>query len=570
MNRGNRIVILFAIILITQSFAVLSTQVPTARANPGVDDPKNIHLTCQGDPTSTITITWQTTYSTSGDDVLYDNISRGGDPLQYGFQVAGSCHTYAGLLGYIHDAKITGLSPDMVYYFICGGPGNYSSERSLRTAPAAVSEFRFVIGGDSRTDKVKRSEVSKAMSHFNPSFVLHCADMVEDGRIQTQWDSWFADVNANWTGDNGLTIPIIPCLGNHEFNSTNYYEQFALPDNEQWYYYDWGPTLRIIVLNSEALDSQIQVEQVNWLEDLLSKTPENMWKIVMFHRNIYYAGGHYDERNLHSYWVPVFDKYHVDVVVQGHSHLYHRTQPMNHSIPGYSYREGTMYLTAGAWGAPLHAYVQQSYSAYGLSAYHFVLASMFQNGSLHLEAKDINGQTFDSVWLHSKLKYWDFPSGMYLISQGANITQPPLLTNENLTVTTSAPNGTTSTLTLYCATKGSPLNVTGVSSWIYNNDTEMFTATILHLETPACIMISWLNLTRSGPGPEPGTGPGPGSGPEEGQGPGPEPEAGERPGDETPILIIELSLAVFLILGIIVTFGSLIKKSDNPSRPEGK
>ncbi|MGQ9722039.1 MAG: metallophosphoesterase [Candidatus Jordarchaeum sp.] len=323
----------------------------------------------------------------------------GGNPSLYTYSASGFNYTYAGASGYIHEVELTNLTPDTRYYFICGGPGNYSAERSFRTAPNSTSEFKFVAGGDSRSDPASRTLVSQAMSHFNPSFVMHSGDMVENGWSQSQWDSWFSDVNDNWIGDNGLTIPIIPCLGNHEKNATNYYEQFALPENEQWYYLDWGPNLRIIVLNSEARD-QIATDQADWLNTTLSSTPENTWKIVIFHRNVYYSGYHYNDTDIIDNWVPIFDQYHVDIVIQGHTHHYHRTKPMYNNSIASSYQEGTMYLTSGGWGVPTHDYTPQLYSDYGNETHHFVLINVFTNGTLHLEATDINGYVFDHVWLN--------------------------------------------------------------------------------------------------------------------------------------------------------------------------
>jgi hypothetical protein len=355
--------------------------------------------------------------------------------------------------------------------------------------------------------------------------------MVADGTNQGEWNGWFADLDANWTGDNGLTIPVIPCLGNHEANSTNYYGQFALPGNEQWYYYDWGPTLRIVVLNSEALSSQISGEEVNWLEGVLSSTPNYMWKIVMFHRNVYYSGGHPNATDLQQYWVPIFDRYHVDVVVQGHTHNYQRTKPMNDNALVFSYRVGTMYVTAGGWGAPINSYVPQPYSAYGSDANHFVLANVCKNGSLQLEAKDVNGITFDSAWLHSSLKYWDFQNGMYVRVRDSNLTQSPLLTDDNLTLKVSAPAGKSSALDVYCANRGSPLNATGLSAWSYDNNTKILTGTVAHTSQVVNVFFSWVNTS----GPTPGPGPGPGSEPEEG-----------------PPMILEYAILVFSTAGIII------------------
>ena len=401
LKRLVSIMLMLFVLLLFLNLLLVKLQVPLPYS-PVIlvqDKPINIHLTFQNDPRNSITVMWQTANPNTGDEVLFDNISRGGVPFFYRYKAMGVHRLYAGATGYIHQVELTNLSPDTTYYLICGGPGNYSNERAFRTAPDSSSSFTFVCGGDSRTNEANRILVSKAMRHANPVFVMHSGDMVEDGRIQEQWDSWFADVNANWIGDNGLTIPIIPCLGNHEYNSTNYYEQFALPGNEQWYYMDWGPNLRIIVLNSYASPTEILTNQVNWLNNTLANTPEDMWKIVMFHQNVYYSGGHGNATTLIEYWVPLFDQYHVDIVVQGHTHHYHRTKPLYNNTVVTSYQQGTMYLTNGCWGAPFHPYYPQSYSDYGNVTLCFTQISIFQNGTLQLETKDISGYTIDSCLL---------------------------------------------------------------------------------------------------------------------------------------------------------------------------
>jgi predicted phosphodiesterase len=403
MNLQKRLVLLILVIELTLPLFALSMEAPPVEANPGTDLPTHIHLTFQDDPSAAVTITWQTKTFAAGAVVLYDTVPRGGDPSLYSRSVTGLHHTYHDASGYIHDVEVTGLDPDTRYYFICGGAGNYSAERAFTTAPQLASDFRFVVGGDSRTFEEDRAKVSEAMRHTNPDVVLHSGDMVEYGGSQSQWDSWFADVEEKWIDDEGRTLPLIPCVGNHEKNATHYYEQFALPGNEQWYYYDWGPTLRIIVLNSEATPSQIATDQANWLRTVLFATPENTWKIVMFHRNVYYSGGHSNATDLMKAWVPYFDKYHVDIVFQGHTHHYHRTKPMKNNTVVSSYEEGTMYVTSAGWGAPLYEYYEQPYSAYGKKVLHFTLVHVYQNGTLRLEGKDIAGSTFDAVTLYKNV-----------------------------------------------------------------------------------------------------------------------------------------------------------------------
>lgn len=366
--------------------------------------PLHIHLTWQTETSTTMTVTWQTNLSTSGDTVLFDSISCDGNASLYTYGATGINFTYSGASGYIHEVELTDLTPDSVYYFICGGDiGGWSSERAFRTAPSTSSNVRFVVGGDSRTNAEKRTEISKAMAKFNPSFVMHSGDMVADGSLQGQWDSWFTDLNNNWIGENNLTIPIIPVLGNHEnpnFPDTKYFVQFALPSDERWYSYNWGPDIHIICLDSESYASG---DQLDWLQNDLATHAKYKWKFVLFHKPPFVSGSHLPWSDGLTYWVPLFDKYHVDIVFNGHEHNYQRTYPLNWTASQnkpQDYSNGTMYLVSGGWGAPLYNPRPIWYMAYQIKAYHFCLVDVFKNGTLHLQTKDNQGNTFDEVIIH--------------------------------------------------------------------------------------------------------------------------------------------------------------------------
>ena len=368
------------------------------------DPPIHIHLTWQNDTSTTITVTWQTSTNTSGDIVLYDNVSRAGNASLYTYNATGINNTYGGASGYIHDVELTGLTPNTKYYFICGGPtGGCSSERSFRTAPSVSSDVRFVAGGDSRSYPAEREKISKAMAKFNPAFVMHSGDMVNDGTRQDQWDAWFSDVDSHWIGENNLTIPIIPAIGNHENPNnpaTKYFVQFALPDNERWYSYDWGPDIHIVCLDSESSASGAQRD---WLESDLAAHANYTWKFVQFHKPPFDSDTHGDWTPAKTYWVPLFDKYHVDMVFSGHNHNYMRSKPINYTAstttPQPMYNNGTMYVVTGGWGAPLYNVGSHWYTLYAVKKYHFVLVDIFKNGSLHLQAKDNTGKTFDETWI---------------------------------------------------------------------------------------------------------------------------------------------------------------------------
>jgi len=365
-----------------------------------LDLPIHIHLTWQyNNMSSTITVTWQTRDSDSGNTVAYDNVSRNSAPSLYRYSVIGTNHTYPGASGGIHDVELSGLKPNSTYYFVCGGEkGGYSDERSFRTAPIHSSHLRFVVGGDSRTNWSQRDNISRGMSKFNPSFVLFSGDLVTSGYNQTMWDSFFEGLHSYWIGSNSLTIPIIPCLGNHEQNATNYYEQFALPGNEQWYSLNWGKYVHITVLNSEADPSSAQLD---WLENDLASHGNYAWKFVLFHQPPFSSGKHDSWTEGQEYWCPLFDKYHVDIVFAGHDHNYERSKPINYTAsktsPQDTYSKGTMYIISGGWGAPLYSNGSNWWTDYSSSIHHFVLVDIFTNGTLNLYAKDVSGSTFDEV-----------------------------------------------------------------------------------------------------------------------------------------------------------------------------
>jgi hypothetical protein len=388
----------FAMVL-SMFFVVIGVQ----RTAFALDPPTRIHLTWNENENSTaytIVVTWETSTATSGDNVKY-----GINSDNYIYSAVGSHHTYSGASENIHDVELTGLSPNTTYYFICGGDtGGWSGERSFRTAPDQSTAIRFVAGGDSRSGSGDwpsgRDNVSRAMANFNPSFVLYVGDFVMQGNYQSEWDSWFTAEQTYWVDNNNLTIPIIPCVGNHDVSGdggTAYLGQFSLPGNEQWYSFDWGPNLHITVLDTETT---ISGNQTNWLRQDLAAHENYLWKVVLFHEPPFSDGPDGYNSSVRTYWVPLFDNYHVDLVVSGHNHLYERTYPINYTIsqntPMPSTENATVYVVSGGWGAPLYTGSPSWFAAVGpISTYHFVVIDI-SDGTLQLRAVDTHGNVIDT------------------------------------------------------------------------------------------------------------------------------------------------------------------------------
>jgi len=195
----------------------------------------------------------------------------------------------------------------------------------------------LAVYGDTRSDHDSHRSVVEAMMTVFPAAVFHTGDLVNDGRIADQWDTFNII-----TGPMRSEAEFFPSLGNHEYQSRYYFDNFELPNNEEWYSVDRINT-HFIILNSCRAVSDTS-EQYRWLEaDLAGINDSIQFIVAIFHHPPYSTGQHdEDEQGLRETWVPLFEQYGVDIVFNGHDHDYER-----------SYCGGIYYIVAGGGGAPL-------------------------------------------------------------------------------------------------------------------------------------------------------------------------------------------------------------------------
>jgi hypothetical protein len=100
---------------------------------------------------------------------------------------------------------------------------------------------------------------------------------------------------------------------------------------------------------------------------------------------------------LRSIYQPIFDKYGVDLVLQGHTYAYERSKPMKYnevvtdnSLHMYNNPNGKIFVTVGTGGASLYRYTEKlPYSATQVSIHGVLEIRIRDNGSL-LEARFIS------------------------------------------------------------------------------------------------------------------------------------------------------------------------------------
>ena len=110
--------------------------------------------------------------------------------------------------------------------------------------------------------------------------------------------------------------------------------------NETVYYIDYQGA-RIISLNS----NEERGDQVPWLEAVLRENP-NRWTLVTFHHPLYATGEGRDNKTLRKLWKPLFDRYRVDLVLQGHDHSYGRGSNLPTGAIARDEGDGTVYVVS--------------------------------------------------------------------------------------------------------------------------------------------------------------------------------------------------------------------------------
>jgi hypothetical protein len=139
--------------------------------------------------------------------------------------------------------------------------------------------------------------------------------------------------------------------------SIHWRPQFALPTNgpegmDETVYYVDHQGMRIIALNSNIRDSTRLARQTDWLETTLREAVQDegiRWIVATFHHPMFSSGEGRNNPQLREAWVPLFDEYNVDLVMQGHDHTYargRRTQNLRQGVNARSPAGGTVYVNS--------------------------------------------------------------------------------------------------------------------------------------------------------------------------------------------------------------------------------
>jgi hypothetical protein len=322
------------------------------------------------------------------------------------------------------SARIEGLEPGREYAYEILDGDQVIASHTFRSERPAQEPFSFVVFGDSGKGTKAQFQVAAQMAALAPDFMVHTGDIVypdgSRGRYRKRFFDPYRDLlpgRAFW-----------PCLGNHDVSlpgAEAYHEIFELPENgppdqpaEQNYWFDYSQA-RFVVLNSNLPEAELAASVAPWLAQALKDAPP--WRFAVFHHPPYTAGSHKPSVAIQRAIVPVLEAAGIDMVFNGHDHMYQRTEPLLAGRPAAaaaaagdaaglpapgtngSSGRGIVYIVSGAGGARLYdlapADQRPGYFAALDNSVHSFTHVRIDGATLHLRQIAADGRVLDECSL---------------------------------------------------------------------------------------------------------------------------------------------------------------------------
>lgn len=345
--------------------------------------PHGLHLTYGADPGSEMVVSWSTPESVSRPRLLLGDATGSLSEV-----VAAESRPSPGLKTVQHHARLSGLDPNTSYSYQALHDGAASERFGFSTARTG-RPVRFTAFGDQGTSGGKVGPVLDAIERFQPDLHLHVGDLSYASgagglRVSEQidslyhpsvWETWLTDIERV-----AARVPWMPVLGNHEMEPTasdlgyeSYFARFTPPATGVAH--EAGATtwsMRVGNVGFVALDGNdasaeiprnhdyLGGDQERWLDATLAELRADDdidWIVAGFHHCAYCSSvRHGSDAGVRDRWTPLFDRYAVDVVINGHNHMYERTHPVRagqvtteapKNAVIYPAEHGTTYLVSG-------------------------------------------------------------------------------------------------------------------------------------------------------------------------------------------------------------------------------
>jgi len=248
--------------------------------------------------------------------------------------------------------------------------------------PLAKDSLRFAVIGDTGTGDQYAiqlaSRVAEARKTFPFEFAVMLGDNLYGGENAKDYEKKF---ERPYKALLDAGVKFYASLGNHDEPSQVNYKNFNM-NGQRYYSFKPRPGVRFFALDSNYMDQR----QLSWLEDEL-KASGSEWKICFFHHPLYSSGErHGPSVTLRAVLEPLFVKYNVSLVLQGHEHFYERIKP----------QAGITYIIAGASAKLREGGIAQSeITAKGNATDRSFILMEIDKDELHFQTINQDGKIFD-------------------------------------------------------------------------------------------------------------------------------------------------------------------------------
>jgi hypothetical protein len=338
-----------------------------------------LHLQFGADASREVVVSWHTLQPVKTPQVL---VTRLGRPTVDRFRATTVSYTdgKSGQAVYAHHAKISGLRADTEYTYAALHEGADPEMGTFRSGPRGRAPFTFTSFGDQGTPTVGKvftppagvtlpsppfvndnlgspaaGDTTAGVERVQPLFHLFNGDLcyanLANDRVRTWSDFWENNSRS------ARNRPWMPSAGNHEIELGNgplgfaaYQTYFSVPETAGqtvdtkglWYAFTVG-SVRVISISNDDVCLQNGGDVYNrgysggaqkaWLERELASARrfgDVDWVVVTMHQVVVSTADKFNGADLgiRQEWVPLFDKYGVDLVVCGHEHHYERSHPI--------------------------------------------------------------------------------------------------------------------------------------------------------------------------------------------------------------------------------------------------
>jgi hypothetical protein len=373
----------------------------------------HVYLTWQDDPRTTMTVNFQSPTHYENLKLAYDTVSRAddaeGDALGYQYSAEGITRQIPGLKDerYIYHIEAKNLTPGQTYHFVLSANDKpVTKEFRFRPLPGDETPLRFISGGD-MTILPRAHQLTGLAGENDPMFALIGGDIAYDnGALKNawMWDHWFDMWEDNMVTSDGVMVPLILAIGNHEVNKSEgtiqerapfYYGFFAQGGAPNFTRQIRDDTLLIVLDSGHTIE---HAAQIPWLEAVLKQGQSVKNTIAVYHAPLYPSHRDFEDWRAvagRESWLPLFDQYGLDVSFENHDHSFKRTKVLKGNQVAET---GTVYMGDGSFGVNPREAVDPNrwYLEKASGTPHFWLVNIDGDG-MHFKAISHAKETLDEL-----------------------------------------------------------------------------------------------------------------------------------------------------------------------------